>query len=53
MFLLVGGAWARFGPRLKTDKDIGGAGSAGEVQGDGVVVRWGVSRQQQIRSWQR
>ena len=39
-----GRAWAWFGPRLKTDKDIGGAGSAREVPGDGVVcrVRWGV-----------
>ena len=40
-----GGAWARFEPRLKTDKDIGGAGGAGEVQGGGVVcgARWGAT----------
>jgi len=38
-----GGAWARFAPRLKTDKDIGSASSARQ-QGSKAVcrVRWGV-----------
>ena len=31
-----GSAWARFGPRLKADKDSGGADGAGAVAG-----RWG------------
>lgn len=32
-----GGAWARFEPRLKTDKDIDGVGGAGVVQGGGLL----------------